>query len=240
MLERVLIIDTETTGLEPETSQIIEIGAILYSVCHQMALQQTSVLFPAETNPAENINRIKPAALANLPTSVTVQGLATIREMAQMADVIAAHNADFDRQWFSSTSPSQGLLPELTDAQGHLLPWVCTCQDFEWPKQIRPGQSLVELALAHDIGVVSNHRALTDCQLLAALFDRMPDLSDMFERALRPKARFAAVVSYQKRELAKQAGFKWYPDRKTWERVMAVEDIKMLPFPVRSLEPIAS
>lgn len=44
MLEQVLIIDTETTGLEPENGQVIEIGAILYSVSHQTTIQQVSVL----------------------------------------------------------------------------------------------------------------------------------------------------------------------------------------------------
>ncbi|MBD2078372.1 3'-5' exonuclease [Leptolyngbya sp. FACHB-17] len=236
MIEQVLIIDTETTTLDPENGQVIEIGAILYSLRHQTAIQQSSVLLPAEDNPAESINRIKSAALATLSPSVTELGLTTILEMARMADVVAAHNAEFDRKWFGSAGNNGVLLPNLVDASDNLLPWVCTCNDFEWPYQTRSGQSLIELALAHGIGVYANHRALTDCQLLAALFDKVDNLQRMFERALRPKARFVALVSYDNRELAKQAGFKWFSDRKTWERVMVVEDAQQLPFRVKQLD----
>jgi len=235
MIEQVLIVDTETTGLEPENAQVIEIGAILYSLRHQTTIQQTSVLLPAQDNPAENINRIKPAVLATLSPSVTELGMTTILKMARMADVIAAHNAEFDRKWFGARGSNGILLPNFVDANDSLLPWVCTCNDFEWPYQNRPGQSLIELALAHGIGVYANHRALTDCQLLAALFDRMGNLQEMFERALRPKARFVALVSYDNRDLAKQAGFKWFSERKAWERIMLLEDAPMLSFRVRQL-----
>ncbi|MBW4553283.1 MAG: 3'-5' exonuclease [Aphanocapsa sp. GSE-SYN-MK-11-07L] len=239
MIEQVLIVDTETTGLELDNGQVIEIGAILYSLRHQTTIQQASVLLPAKDNPAENINRIKSAALATLSPSIAELGIATILDMARMADVVAAHNAVFDRKWFGSTGINGALLPNLVATNGDPLCWVCTCNDFEWPNQTRPGQSLIELALAHDIGVYANHRALTDCQLLAALFDRMENVQAMFERALRPKARFTALVSYDNRDLAKQAGFKWFSDRKVWERVMAVEDAQQLPFRVRCLEFLA-
>lgn len=156
-----------------------------------------------------------------------------ILEMARMADVIAAHNADFDRRWFGAIGSNGASLPNLVDANDNPLHWVCTCNDFEWLYQTRPGQSLVELALARGIGVYANHRALTDCQLLAALFDRMGSLHTMFERALRPKAQFVDIVSYDNKELTKQAIFKWFSDRKTWERIMAVEDSQHLLFRVK-------
>ncbi|MBV8883085.1 MAG: hypothetical protein JO235_03670 [Chroococcidiopsidaceae cyanobacterium CP_BM_RX_35] len=53
--------------------------------------------------------------------------------------------------------------------------------------------------------------------------------------ALRPKAVFKALVAYEDRELAKQAGFKWYPERKFWERKMTVEDARELAFPVKQM-----
>jgi DNA polymerase-3 subunit epsilon len=53
------------------------------------------------------------------------------------------------------------------------------------------------------------HRALNDCLLIAALFDRADDLQSLFEFAMRPKAMFVALVSYDDRDLAKKAGFRW-------------------------------
>jgi DNA polymerase-3 subunit epsilon len=58
MINRVLIVDTETTGLAPHSSQVIEIGAILYSVRHQTTLQQMSILLPAKDNPRKKLTAL--------------------------------------------------------------------------------------------------------------------------------------------------------------------------------------
>jgi hypothetical protein len=47
VINQVLIIDTETTALETDQGQVIEVGAILYSVKHQTPLQQVATLLPA-------------------------------------------------------------------------------------------------------------------------------------------------------------------------------------------------
>jgi DNA polymerase-3 subunit epsilon len=235
MVNQVLIIDTETTALEQDKGQVIEVGAIFYSVKHQTTIQQISFLLPAEDNPAECINCIKPTPLAELVPEDVQMGLSMLDDMARKAEVVVAHNADFDSKWFGCERNGKVVLPPLVNLNKEPLPWVCTCQDFKWPRQTRPGQSLVDLALAHGIGVATAHRALTDCQLIAALFDRMDNLQAMFARALRPKAHFIAQVFYEDRELAKQAGFKWFSQTRTWERTMAVEDTQALPFQVRQV-----
>ncbi|GAB1544886.1 hypothetical protein NUACC21_75620 [Scytonema sp. NUACC21] len=146
-----------------------------------------------------------------------------------------AHNAEFDKKWFGCANNGGSVLPTLLNRNDEPLPWLCTCTDFEWPRQTRPRQSLIELAAAHDIGIFGLHRALTDCQLIASLFDRMEDLTGMFDKALSPKAMFKANVTYENRELAKQVGFKWVPESKSWMRRMAVEDTLNLPFSVTQI-----
>jgi DNA polymerase III subunit epsilon len=236
MIDRVLIIDTETTALEVDRGQVIEIGAILYSVKHQTTIQQASTLLPASSNAAENINRISPSILAAISMETARQGMSMIFQMAQSAEFAVAHNAEFDKKWFGNSKFGEFVLPTLADSQGKALPWVCTCADFTWPRQTRPGQSLVDLALAHGIGVYGNHRALTDCQLIAALFDVMEDLQGMFAKATRAKAHYIALISYEEKDLAKQAGFRWHSETKTWERTMAVDDIEKLPFSVHLVD----
>ncbi|MBD1832642.1 3'-5' exonuclease [Cyanobacteria bacterium FACHB-472] len=233
--DRILIIDTETTDLDVNTGQVIEIGAILYSVKHQTTIAPFSIPLPAQSNPAEHINRIKPALLREMAAEDADWGVQTIVEMATKAQVIVAHNAEFDKKWFGLSKNGKSTLPTLLNFRGEALPWVCTCNDFKWPRQTRSGQSLIELAAAHDIGVFGAHRALTDCQLIAALFDRMENLQAMFDKALRPKALFKALVTYEEREQAKQAGFRWIPERKSWERRMTVDDSKELPFAVKQI-----
>ena len=102
-----LILDTETTGLEPENHCCVEVGAILFDVQSRAVLAQQSFLLPAETNAAEPINRI-PAVVTRLPQPWK-QALLWFQNLLDAADVLVAHNAAFDRQWFG-----RGELPAVT------------------------------------------------------------------------------------------------------------------------------
>ena len=64
-----LIIDTETSGLDPEAHHCLEIGAILFDVPSRQILAQMSCLLPVESNAAEAINRI-PAAVTRSATTL--------------------------------------------------------------------------------------------------------------------------------------------------------------------------
>lgn len=231
MIRRCLIVDTETTGLDPEKDAMIEIAVLLYSLESRTTLAQFSTLLNGDSNPMEKVNRIPVAALKE--TSAALQlilqeaaAYEIIRVFTAAADVIVAHNAEFDRSFVGK-------------GQMGKMPWLCTQNDFAWPAASRESGSLIGLALDHGIGVSTAHRALADCQLIAALFDRMAlygrDLQEMFAHAMRPKANFQALVSFDDKELAKQAGFKWQSERKIWTRSMAIEDAATLPFKTRQV-----
>ena len=57
-IEKILILDTETTGLDENKDEIIEIGCILFHVTSKSVLSQVSFLFPVSTNEAEHVNGI--------------------------------------------------------------------------------------------------------------------------------------------------------------------------------------
>lgn len=231
-LRRVLIVDSETTGLDAKRDYAIEVGCVLWSVEHRSVIEAWSTLIAGPNgNPAEAINGIPASALTDAADAVVVK--VRLLEFAGRADAIVAHSADFDR----------AFLAPIAD----VLPWICSCNDIEWPgariaanvepARERPGQSLVALCLAHGLGVSHAHRALTDCLLLARLLERVAemghDVEAMLTRGLRPKATFQALVSFDDKDKAKAAGFKWVPETKMWLRRMAVEDAKALPFQVR-------
>lgn len=224
-----LILDTETSGIDESKHEVLEIAAILYSVEHHCTLQQISTLIPTdlETNPAEAINNISIAAANATPAELSDYLCQTINYWGKIATYVVAHNAEFDRKWFKE----HPILAELYDQA-----WLCTCHDFTWPKQHRPGQKLIDLALAHGIGVSSAHRALTDCQLLAALFDRMDDLPEMIVSATSPKVKVKAEVSYGDRQLAKDAGFRWDGAHKQWVCKLREAELTKLPFSCTVLE----
>jgi len=218
-----LILDTETSGIDAAEHNLLEIAAILYSVEHQCVLQQISTLIPGsrDDNPAQFVNNIPIAAVNDTPSELADYLCRTINYWGEIAEYVVAHNAPFDRKWFKD----HPIFAKLYEQ-----PWLCTCNEFAWPQQHRPGQKLIDLALAHGIGVSSAHRALTDCQLIAALFDRMEDLPGMVAHAATPKVLVRADVSFKDKQLAKDAGFRWDGKGKQWTLRMNPADAEALAF----------
>ena len=221
-----LILDTETTGLDPETQHCVEVGAILFDVQSRAVLAQQSFLLPAETNAAEPINRI-PAAVTRLPQPWK-EGLRWFQNLLDAADVLVAHNAAFDRQWFG-----RGELPAVAK------PWLCSMDDMRWPadRQLRSRPSVRDLALAYGVPVWAAHRALTDCIYLAEVFARCEDLEQQLLQGLEPRQLVRAKVSYDDRQLARDAGFRWNdPIKGAWARRMSEREIQELSFPVAPVD----
>ena len=57
-LDLICFLDVETTGLNPTTDEVIELGVILFSLSHNCVLQQVSTLVPVsmDVSPTEHIN----------------------------------------------------------------------------------------------------------------------------------------------------------------------------------------
>ena len=222
-----LIIDTETTGLDPQLDHCLEVGVILFDVPSRQVLAQHSFLLPVEANAAEAINRI-PAAATNLPQPWR-PALSYLQSLLDAADVLVAHNAAFDRQWFG-----RGHLP-ATDK-----PWLCSMEEMSWPAErlLRSRPSVRDLALAYEIPVWAAHRALTDCIYLAEVFRRCDELEQLVERGLEPRQLMRAQVSYDDRHLARDAGFRWNePVKGAWARRLSEREARDLDFPVVPVDP---
>ena len=222
-----LIIDTETTGLDPQLDHCLEVGVILFDVPSRQVLAQHSFLLPVDANAAEAINRI-PAAATNLPQPWR-PALSYLQSLLDAADVLVAHNAAFDRQWFG-----RGHLP-ATDK-----PWLCSMEEMRWPAErlLRSRPSVRDLALAYEIPVWAAHRALTDCIYLAEVFRRCDELEQLVERGLEPRQLMRAQVSYDDRHLARDAGFRWNePVKGAWARRLSEREARDLDFPVVPVDP---
>ena len=221
-----LIIDTETTGLDPEADSCIELGCILFDVPSRSVLAQQSFLLPVKTNAAEAINRI-PASVSRRPQPWK-EGLHWFGNLLEVADALVAHNAAFDRQWFG-----RGPLPKVDP------PWICSMEDIRWPadRQLRSRPSVRDLALAYGVPVWAAHRALTDCIYLAEVFARCDDLELLLQRALEPRQLMRARVSFDERHLAKEAGFRWNdPIKGAWTRRLSARECQELAFPAVPVE----
>jgi len=224
--ERLLILDTETTGLSPEQHQCIEVGAVLFSVPDRSVLSQVSFLLPCQSNAAEAVNGIAPALTQRMQPWQA--GLACFEAMVEAADLLLAHNASFDKQWFGL-----GSLPALNK------PWLCSMEDIRWPqeRQLRSTPSVRDLALAYGVPVWAAHRALTDCIYLAQVFERCADLEDLLVQAMEPRRLYRARLSYEERHKAREAGFRWnQPVSGAWSRRLSEREVALLPFPVAPVD----
>ncbi len=221
-----LILDTETTGLNNENDECIEVGSILFNVKNRSVLAQQSFLLPVESNNAEKINNI-PAEITRLPQPL-FEAIKYFESLVNVSDVIIAHNAEFDMKWFGLKK-----LPQIEKQ------WICTMDDITWPadRQLKTRPSVRDLALAYGIPVWNAHRALTDCIYLAEVFKRCSDLEMLLSRALEPKVLLRADISYDNRHLAKNAGFRWNDAIKgAWSRKMSRRDVEKLEFPVHEVD----
>jgi DNA polymerase-3 subunit epsilon len=221
-----LILDTETTGLDPQRDSCIEVGAVLFHVPSRAVLSQISVLLPCHSNPAERINGI-PATVSRLEQPWRA-GLDYFQQLVGAADAVLAHNAAFDRQWFG-----RDPLPSIE------RPWICSMEDIRWPVELhlRPTPSVRDLALAHGVPVWAAHRALTDCIYLAQVFERCEDLEGLLRAALEPRRLYRAELPYDQRHRAREAGFRWNePVAKAWSRRLSEREVRSLDFPVTPVE----
>ena len=224
--ENLLILDTETTGLDSEKDDCLEVGSILFNVKNRSVLAQQSFLLPVEKNNAEKINNI-PAEITRLPQPLS-EAIKYFESLVRVSDVIVAHNAEFDMKWFGLKK-----LPQIEK------PWICSMDDITWPadRQLKTRPSVRDLALAYGVPVWNAHRALTDCIYLAEVFIRCSELEKLLIRALEPKVLLRAEISYEDRLLAKNAGFRWNDAIKgAWSRKMSRRDKEKLEFPVHEVD----
>lgn len=238
MTASLLLVDVETTGLDPQRDELVEIGAVLFDAGLGVPISAWSSLVRASGNAAAALNRIPPEAVQTDTLPDPEMAWTPLRMMANAgkersgAFYCVAHNAAFDSAW----------LPPLEEER-----WICTHADAEWPRLNAGGLpaagsgSLLALALAYDVGVVRAHRAIEDVLTLAAILSRVHELEGglggWIGRAIEPKREVVAMVSYDDREKAKSAGFRWEPGRKLWVRNVRASQVEAyragLGFPTR-------
>lgn len=226
------VVDTETTGLSPETAQLCEISGTLYRIGLSKettgAIASVSTLMPVKadsltTNESEAINGITQELTESVCGFAKEYGyhkhaVDLFVEMANSADYMFAFSAEFDKSFLKTLIRTDN--------------WICAMQDFDWgyPKKAHGNYKLIDLALWLGIGISTAHRAGDDVRLLVECLNRykgnlMESIDRASVRANSPILEVQALVSYTDRELAKAAGFIWYAHEKSW-----LKDVKECDF----------
>lgn len=223
-MENILIIDTETSSLTPETGDLLEVAGIFYNMKSRSIINQVSFLNHAGSNLAEPINRISLAALESVNREINISMRKVFLSLLTHADAVISHNNDFDKPWLAKD-------PILATASNNKH-WICTLRDVKWP--IRKGASLALTSICMELGVpiINVHRALSDCLLILEAFNMIDDLENFLLNSGKGRYRYNAQVSFDQRQSAKDEGFVWDTAQRVWHAFLTPEEASYMPFTV--------
>lgn len=228
---RILVIDTETTGTNLNTDEVIEVAGILIETDSRSVIASYSSLLHVGSNPAERVNGIPQAALDSPLSMNRCVAISPFIYLLENADVVVAHNTEFDRPMTLKLIEAE-LGGEIPDELKK--PWVCSMTQLRFPAYPNefPGRSrrrLAYVAVDHGIPVPKLHRAMSDAMLLTSILLEIPDLDSQIERAKWPRDLYA-VYPPSPDPRPTEFGFHWNPDRKRWERLLNRLEAGELPF----------
>ncbi|MCP3394922.1 3'-5' exonuclease [Bradyrhizobium sp. CCGB12] len=201
-----LLLDVETTGLNPTCDQIIELGMVKFAYLPDGRVTRVLDTFGCFNQPSVPIPAEVTALTGITDEMVDGHSLDPGRVAAFAADavVVIAHNAAFDRKFMERYCPS-------FEHQA----WACSVSEIEWRNHGFEGSRLpyllMKAGLFHEA-----HRAVDDClALLEILALQLPHhnrtvLSALLERARRKTIRIWAEQSpFELKDELKRRGYRW-------------------------------
>ncbi|MEW9525125.1 3'-5' exonuclease [Agrobacterium radiobacter] len=201
-----VILDTETTGLDHRTDEIIEIGVITFTFDDNGAIGDVTGIYGGLRQPAiaipEEITRL--TGITDEMVAGQSIDMARLTSLIADADLIVAHNAGFDRPFCEAFSPI------FRDKA-----WACSVSEIDWRVRGFEGNKLGYLigqsGYFHD-----GHRAVDDCfALLEVLEQTRPGQSsapfaELREASQRSRVRLYAENSpFDMKDHLKKRGYRW-------------------------------
>lgn len=209
-----IVLDLETTGLDPDADVAIEIAMVRFAYDADGRILGVT----AELVALEDPKRPLPLEVARLTglSDADLVGRAfpdpRVVEMLDGAVLVVAHNAAFDRPF------AEMRWPAFTK-----LAWACSLRDVPW-RDVEGFESggLKALLVEHGL-FFAGHRALEDVEAVVELLGRrLPSDEERVLNRLRRNAAVATVrlwakdAPFDKKDLLKGRGYRWNPKARSW------------------------
>lgn len=202
---RGVILDTETTGLNHRTDEIIEIGVIAFTFNDigevgdvtgvYGGLQQPTVAIPAD------ITRL--TGITDDMVAGQVIDIARLKSLIEPADLIIAHNAGFDRPFCEALSP---IFVHKA--------WACSVAEIDWSARDFEGSKLGYL-IGQSGHFHDGHRAVDDCFALLEVLGQTRSgptapFAELHQASQRSRVRIYAENSpFDMKDHLKARGYRW-------------------------------
>lgn len=211
---RVLVLDTETTGLDHSQDKIIELALLQVNVDLATGLPVGEVaVYDGLEDPGVPISKEIEAITGITSAMVAGHSLdeARIARLLEGVDLVIAHNAAFDRPFCEARIPAFAQLP-----------WGCSFADIDWKKEGQSSAKLEYLALGKG-WFYDAHRAEVDCHaLLAVLGQPLPasqvtGLAKIWSASQGPSYRLQATnAPFEAKDLLKARAYRWNAEQRVW------------------------
>ena len=211
---QVIVLDTETTGLDCATESIIELAMLRVQVDRASGLPVGPVqVLDALEDPGKSIPK-EVVSITGI-TDADVKGKriddGLVQRMLDGADLVVAHNAGFDRPFVERRFPAFAAYD-----------WACSFADIPWKALGRSSAKLE--SLAQDAGwFYDAHRAEMDCHaLLSVLAAPLPDASGtglavLMQAARQTQYRLQAThAPFDAKDRLKSRGYRWNAEQRVW------------------------
>lgn len=201
-----VFLDVETTGLDPERDEIIELGMVRFSFSPEGEVLATDPPFSRLRQPSKPI----PAEITRL-TGITDEMVvgkaidaAEVENFVEPAVIVIAHNAGFDRRFVERAFP---IFAKKA--------WGCSISDVPWREEGFEGSRLAYLAMRHGF-FFDGHRATDDCHAALEILARELPVSGelalkrLLDNARKPTFRLWAIGSpFETKDILKARGYRW-------------------------------
>lgn len=228
-LIKVIVLDTETTGLE-DNDEVIELCmADIYLVRDTYEFYKMGEITDELREPKAESKKVLNEMIIELTglTSEMIKGQVIDNEKVitrlMSADLIIAHNAQFDRrQLINMMSTSKDHVEKLSKKI-----WGCSYQFVPW-KEMGFMNSKQEILLVFHGVVFEGHRADTDVAALTWVLSKFNYFPNIIKEVKDKKILVSAIGSpfSAKDLLSKKHHFKFDGDYKVWRGVLRLEDFE--------------